>query len=226
VFRTVVRELIGCALLAAGLGVAACTSLTGSSVSSTTVSTYSPTTGIEIDANALFFHEGCGQGPGVVAKYVTIVYVAGGYYDNTAAEGGLLCQELSLTNGIGCENAVDAGADAGATCPAISLNDCFSDAVFVDLGSFTSAATTFDLVVYAFDQATFDANEQTIADVVKNHADVVPDGGFVGCAANPNEGQLDFELRSIANWTASCNAVQQPNVQSLAACGPLVATGN
>jgi hypothetical protein len=62
----------------AGLGaLAACTSLTGSSIASTTVSTFSPVTTVEVDSQAMFERLGCGTAAGVPYKYVATIYPFG-----------------------------------------------------------------------------------------------------------------------------------------------------
>jgi hypothetical protein len=71
------RELIGCGVLA-GLGaLAACTTLTGSSIASNTVSTFSPVTTVEVDSTSLFEHLGCSNTAGVPYKYVATIYPFG-----------------------------------------------------------------------------------------------------------------------------------------------------
>jgi hypothetical protein len=73
----VVRELVGCAVLGALGALAACTSLTGSSIASNTVSTFSPVTTVEVDAASLLEREGCGTASGVPYKYVATIYPFG-----------------------------------------------------------------------------------------------------------------------------------------------------
>ena len=74
VLHRLFRELIGCAVLA-GLGaLAACTSLTGSSIASTTVTTFSPVTDIQVDSQTMFERLGCGTSARVPFKYVATVY--------------------------------------------------------------------------------------------------------------------------------------------------------
>ncbi len=193
VFRSasVLRELFGCAVLALAIAVAACTSLTGSSVASTTVNTYSPVTGIEVDASQLFESEGCGQGPSLAYKYVVVVFTA---YGSGPLEGQPVVNPAS--------------ADGGLADPiAISLNDCFADAVFENLNASSTigGSDTFSLAIDVFDDVTFAA--QTLDTTTTTEANAAA-------------------IASVAKWTSTCVARQQPNVQSLASCGPLVATGN
>jgi hypothetical protein len=193
VFRNVdvLRELCGCALLAATIAAAACTSLTGSRVASTTVNTYSPVTGIEVDASQLFEGDGCGIGPSLPYKYVVVVYTAYG-------SGPLVGQPV-----------VDpTSADGGLADPiAISLNDCFADAVFENLNASSTigGSDTFSLAIDVFDSVTFGAQPLDTTTTTQANA---------------------AAIASVAKWTTTCVARQQPNVQSLSTCGPLIATGN
>jgi len=71
------RELVGCGVLV-GLGaLAACTTLTGSSIASNTVSTFSPVTTVEVDSTTLFDGFGCGDTADVPYKYVATIYPFG-----------------------------------------------------------------------------------------------------------------------------------------------------
>jgi hypothetical protein len=71
--QNVAREVAGSALLVGVLALAACTSITGSSIASNTVSTFSPITSVEVDSSTLFERLGCGQAPNVPFKYVVTV---------------------------------------------------------------------------------------------------------------------------------------------------------
>ena len=77
VLHRFIRESIGFAVLV-GLGaLASCTALTGSSVASNTVSTFSPTTTVEVDSTTLFSRLGCGTAAGTPYKYVATIYPFG-----------------------------------------------------------------------------------------------------------------------------------------------------
>ncbi len=71
--QNVARELLGGTLLVGVLALAACTSLTGSSIASNTVSTFSPITSVEVDSSTLFSRLGCGEAPNVPFKYVVTI---------------------------------------------------------------------------------------------------------------------------------------------------------
>lgn len=180
--RIIARELVGCGVLAVAIAAAACTSITGSSVASTTISTYAPVTGVEVDALELFERQGCGVASGEPFKYVVAVYSA-------------------FSSGE---------RDPGVPNPIVmSVTDCFTDAVFENLpGSTLGGTPTFSLTVDVFDKATFDAN----ADAINNDVGV----SSAGTAA---------AIDAIANWNSTCVARQEPNIQGLAACDPLLATG-
>ncbi len=195
--RTLGRELIGCAILAGVSAIVACTSITGSSTaSSLAVTTYAPITGIAVDANDLFSRIGCGHGPGIAFKYIVVV------------------------------NQVLPGLPPVA----MSVNDCFADAVFENLANAAlGASDTFNLTIFAFDDVTYDANTTGI------------DGGgatssccALGAPVQQCAGAADASdpcpccdaFASIAKWTTTCTVKQQPEVESVAACGPLAATGN
>lgn len=139
--RLLARELFGCALLGGLAALAACTSLTGSSVASTTVSTYSPVTSIEIDANQLFERIGCGPGAGQAFRYAVAVYAA----------------QPSGARILGAN-----GADPDPL--GMSVTDCYTDAVFENLSTNTIFGGTsyFSLSVYVFDQPTYDASFEAI----------------------------------------------------------------
>ncbi len=158
----VAREAFGCALLGA-LALAACTSITGgSSLASNTVSTFSPTTSVEVDSSTLFARLGCGQAPGVPFKYIVTVTPRG-------------------------------------TSPLfISVNDCFTNAVFENL---PEGSTDVTMTVAVFDEPTFDAP----------HPYDIRNPALSDQAA----------ILADAQWTTTCAATQTTNVAVLAVCDPL-----
>ena len=129
------RELVGCGVLV-GLGaLAACTALTGSSIASNTVSTFSPVTTVEVDSTTLFERLGCNATDGVPYKYVATVFPFGS------------SEPLQIP-------------DAGVVQSAVS--DCFTNAVFEDLPTGASGQGDFTLKVDVFDLATWNANQGKI----------------------------------------------------------------
>jgi len=186
--RQIALELVGCALLAGGAALVACTSITGSSVTSNaTVTTYVPLTSIEVDASSLFERLGCGASAGVPYKYVVSVYAA---YSNGELQG--------------------ATADGGGARPlTIGVSDCFTDAVFQNLSNPTNyygmTVDVYDLPTYESLRATLDLDDPSVAGVL---------------ATQPTTGDAQV-LDSKAQWSTTCFALQQPNVQALAACNPL-----
>lgn len=160
---------------------------TGTATTNTT-STYTPVTGIEIDAHDLFLRQGCGTSPGQVYKYVVVV----------------------KSTPCPSDAAVAPESIAGA-----GLYDCFADAVFANLGSGTALGLSndFDVEIDAYDAPTFAAQASLVTSTVQ-------DLEANSCPAGSVDDRLTT-LAQAANWTTTCTAHQQPNVQSLAACDPV-----
>ncbi|HEY2366852.1 MAG TPA: hypothetical protein VGH87_10710 [Polyangiaceae bacterium] len=117
-----------------GLGaLAACTTLTGSSVASNTVSTFSPVTTVEVDSTTLFDGFGCSDTAGVPYKYVATIYPLGS------------SKPIPI----------------GDTVIRNAVSDCFANAVFEDLPNATGEGD-FTLKVDVFDLPTWNANQGSI----------------------------------------------------------------
>lgn len=157
--------MLGSVLLAGVLALVACTSLTGSSIASNTVSTFSPITSVEVDSSTLFSRLGCGQAPNVPFKYIVTVKP--------------LAQEPF----------------------AITVSDCFTNAVFENLPAGANGEGDFTMTVAVFDEPHFDA----------------PHSYDIRNPALSDEPQIAAD----AQWTTTCTAHQTTNVQSLAVCDPL-----
>lgn len=140
-FRKVAFELSGCAVLAAAVALAACTSITGSSATSNvTVSTYVPLTSIEVDSSSLFERLGCGAASGVPYKYVVSVYDA-------------------VPPGVR-KPAPDGGVPMALE---IGSSDCFTDALFQNVPSNQGTNIDwFSLTVDVFDLPTYQANRDAL----------------------------------------------------------------
>jgi hypothetical protein len=98
-------------------------------------------------------------------------------------------------------DAVTGGERIGTVAIDIGASDCFTDALFQNVP--TTQGVNYDwfsLTVDVFDEPTYEANRDLI------------DGPDVGNAA---------AIHGLANWSTTCVAQQQPNVQSIAACDPL-----
>ena len=171
------------------------TGLFGSATATTTntASTYTPVTGIQIDAHDLFLRQGCGTEPGQAYKYAVVVF--------------------QKRNVLPCSSGAPEAVGVG-------VYDCFADAVFVNVGSGTALGLSqdFDLAVAAFDAPTYGAQAGLVTGAVQDlEANACPTGAVDDRAA---------ALAAAANWTTTCTAHQQPNVQSLAACDPLQETAS
>ncbi len=205
------------ALIGAGIGVGisvACTSPTGTTPTATnTASTFTPLTAIEVNAQSLFFRQGCGTGPGQVYKYAVVVLQKSGYTNACPGpDGGA--------------DASDDGGDSGTPNlePVVGAGvyDCFTDAVFNLVSVSTNFGTTneFDVDVDAYDLPTYEAQTSTITatvgDLVKGLSATPKDE----CPANVDGDRA--QLSQAANWTTTCVGTQQPQVQSMVACDQLV----
>ena len=93
-------------------------------------------------------------------------------------------------------------SEGGAGTPIlIGTSDCFANAVFQNVPSGQGVTLAwFSLTVDVFDLPTYQANRAAI------DAPTVEQAGAIHAAAN---------------WSTTCVATQQANVQSVAACGPL-----
>lgn len=98
-------------------------------------------------------------------------------------------------------DAVTGGTRIGTTPVVIGTSDCFTDALFQNVPSSQGVNTDwFSLTVDVFDLPTYEANRALI------------DAPAVGSAD---------AIHAAANWSTTCVAQQQPNVQSIAACSQL-----
>jgi hypothetical protein len=138
----VVRELVGCAVLGALGALAACTSLTGSSIASNTVSTFSPVTTVEVDSASLLEREGCGTTAGVPYKYVATIYPFG---SSTPLEQGITISDCWT-------NAVFENLPTGAT----------------GEGDFTLTVDVFDLPTFQATQTLPDGGTFSVANANEN----------------------------------------------------------
>jgi hypothetical protein len=144
---------------------------------------------------------------------------------------GVLVRSNALVTGIGCGTGdaqifeyvavVTSQDEADAAVPDLPPDGkaiwsgtypCYADAVFVNLPfSVSSPTTTFDVKVLGYSKAAFDAF------TVESTASAV--GGLVSEDTRTNI----TALVEASTWTTDCKATQQPNVEVLADCAPLVA---
>ncbi|HSQ63069.1 MAG TPA: hypothetical protein VLM85_07625 [Polyangiaceae bacterium] len=165
----------------------------GTATATNTASTFTPVTGIQIDAHDLFLRQGCGTEPGQVYKYAVVVF--------------------QKRNVLPCSSGAPEAVGVG-------VYDCFADAVFVNVGSGTALGLSqdFDLAVAAFDAPTYAAQAGLVTSEVL-------DLQTTACPSGPVDDRA-AALAAAANWTTTCTARQQPNVESLAACDPLQESAN
>jgi hypothetical protein len=177
----------------------ACTT-TASSVASSVVTTYAPVTSIEVDANSLFERIGCGPNSGQAYKYVVVVYEAG-----------------------------PDGLRTKATPDAISITDCYTDALFQNLSNsqLFGAATFFSFDVFVFDEPTFTAREtcdhlntnDLNALIAEFTSDL--DAGDAGSTDPCDLATAANRVAQDALFSTTCFGQQLPNVESIAACDAL-----
>jgi hypothetical protein len=123
---------------------------------------------------------------------------------------GIIVRAETLTEGRGCGRAPKqlfkyavVVFGRGTREPVVgNVYDCFADGTFVELkpvgGSFD-----YDLEVYAYNEASFTPVAQTVI--------------TAGTTSDPAT-----LAKTSPTWTTKCTATQQPDVQSLALCDPLV----
>jgi hypothetical protein len=144
-----------------------------------------PITGIAIRADSLEAGFGCGTAPSQIYKYAAVV--------TYAVDAGPVCSE------------------AGTADVFTGLFDCFADGVFPNLPACSTGSQSFQLSVYAYNQATYAA---------------VDTNGQLESEVTGNPGAFAQRVASTATWTTTCEATQQANVEVLAVCAPLVANPN
>jgi hypothetical protein len=178
--------LASAAVLALGVlgalaGSAACTT-------DTAIVGVTPVTGVLVRSNALVTGIGCGTGDAQIFEYVAVVTRKDA---PDAAVPDLPADGQEIWSGA---------------------YPCYADAVFVNLPfSVGSSTTTFDVKVFGYSKAAFDAStlEATVSGI--------------GSHANETTRTSITALAGAATWTTDCQATQQPNVEVLADCQPLVA---
>jgi hypothetical protein len=103
-----------------------------------------------------------------------------------------------------------ASDDGGGAKPlTIGVSDCFTDAVFQNLSNPTNY---YGFTVDVYDEPTYETLRGTL--------DLDNPGVQAALGSNPTTDDAAL-LHGSANWSTTCFALQQPNVQSLAACNPL-----
>lgn len=137
---------------------------------------------------------------------------------------GVLVRSNALVTGIGCgtgdaqifEYVAVVTSQDGSSAWA-GAYPCYSDATFVNL-PFADAGqpTIFDVAIFAYSKAAFD---QAAAHQLPLEATAQVIGGPLTDATRATIASLE----AVSTWTTDCSATQQPNVEVLADCQPLVA---
>lgn len=83
--------------------------------------------------------------------------------------------------------------------------DCYTDAIFSNLQADDAGSLSFDLQVYAFDQASYPTALDNLS--------FADDAGAVE------------QVAAAANWTTTCTATQQTGISVVALCQPLEPVG-
>lgn len=124
---------------------------------------------------------------------------------------GITVRAASLTTDLGCgtgNGQVYKYAAVLADPAAAGLYDCFADAAFVNLPLTGDGGGVYDVTVFMYDKATFDANAAAIQTALAD-----PASAGAALAALP------------ASFTTSCTATQTLNIQTVAQCAPRNAGG-
>lgn len=144
---------------------------------------------------------------------------------------GIVIRSESLIAGHGCGQqagqvykyaAIVTLTEAGDAGPepstAAGVYDCFADGTFANLPASPVGGTAFTVSIYAFDSPTWNAN----ADAIQTAVVLSSGADDAGVPLHP----FDPLLAPIANWTTTCSATQQSDIEVLAVCGELTATGH
>ena len=132
---------------------------------------------------------------------------------------GVLVRSNALVTGIGCgtgdarifEYVAVVTSQDGSSAWA-GAYPCYADAIFVNL-PFADAGqpTVFDVAIFAYSKAAFDAFP------------VEEKAMEIGIPLSDATRTTIASLEAASTWTTDCSATQQPNVEVLADCQPLVA---
>jgi len=139
---------------------------------------------------------------------------------------GLVINSESLLAGIGCGTGPGqvfkyaavvrlAGDATESGLPVSGVFDCFTNAQFANLATPDGNLTSYDIAIYAFNEASFPADKLGKCD------DTASDASCQG--ENP---ATVLEFAGMANWTTTCTATQVPGVSEVAVCNSLVPVGD
>jgi hypothetical protein len=139
---------------------------------------------------------------------------------------GLVINSESLLSGIGCGTApgqvykyaavVTLAGDASEPgLPVSGVFDCFTNAQFANLATPDGNLTSYDIAIYAFNEASFPAAELGGCDNLESDASCQGE--------NPT---TVLKYAGMANWTTTCTATQVPGVSEVAVCNSLRPVGD
>ncbi len=139
---------------------------------------------------------------------------------------GLVINSDSLLSGVGCGTGPGqvykyaavvrlAGDASEPGLPVSGVFDCFTNAQFANLATPDGNLTTYDIAIYAFNQASFPEAALGACDNVESDA---------ACQGENPATVLQFAGK--ANWTTTCTATQVPGVSEVAVCNSLVPVGD
>ncbi|HEY5145248.1 MAG TPA: hypothetical protein VII82_00710 [Polyangiaceae bacterium] len=176
-------------VFAAAVAIAPLAAMSGACTSTTTTLPYTPITGIVILSRSLVAGYGCG----------------------TADAGP---DEIYRYAAVLTSAPPDGGTDASASqLPLTNIFDCFADGVFENL-----QGSTFDLKIYAYKKASYDAAALPLS------LGCTP-GQSSDASCTPAAQALTPSQEAAADWTTTCYATQQSGAPVLATCGPLEGAG-
>ena len=159
----------------------------------TTLTTYTPITGVVIHSADLVAGHGCGTGPDQVYKYVAVL----AYSDASRQAGGSSKPKTSIVP------------------YASTVVSCYTDGIFSNLQASTTANPyDFTVYVYAYNAASFPPALACTPDQAGGCPGDSPCSTATPCDAG-------VEPRYPPSWTATCSAIEQAGVPALATCGPL-----
>ena len=151
---------------------------------------YTPITGILLRSEQIVAGHGCGTGPNQVYKYAAVLsYTAAPVTDDAAAK----------RRGGGGRGGADQAAAFSTVVP------CYTDGVLSNLPPNADNSESFDITIYAFNQASYPSALDDLAFADDAGAVVTVIGG--------------------ANWTTTCAATQQSGITVVALCQPLEPVG-
>jgi hypothetical protein len=158
---------------------------------------------------------------------------------------GIAVEAATLVAGHGCGTGPDqiykysvvvsAFDEAGATQVFVAggTYDCFTNATFVNLCSSSSGSYVFNVNVYAFTEAQWNApnggSQAALQGLLTTHPSYCTnDAGNVTAHVGDqevrpdNDGGIDDQLLAAASFTTTCTATQESSAEVIAVCAPVV----